>query len=110
MRCNPIVVLEESGFLLCLTVEQKPEAGACFQRGLPPTLPDPDPAHTPAWDSSMGLTPTEILSSPLSQVGRLRLKEEFTWAQNVCGERGQTAGACLCVLSSTSSLPGASVS
>ena len=73
MCFSPIVGLEESRFLLCLTVEQKPEAGACFQRGLPPTLPDPGPAHTPAWDSSMGLAPTEILSSPLSQAGRRRL-------------------------------------
>ena len=71
MRCNPIVVLEESGFLLCLTVEQKPEAGACFQRGLPPTLPDPDPAHTPAWESSMRLSPAETLSQPIASTGAL---------------------------------------
>lgn len=70
MCFSPILGLEESPFLLPLTVEQKPEAGACSRRGLPPTVPHPDPAHTPALDSSMGLSPTETLSSPLSRRGR----------------------------------------
>ena len=76
MCFSPIVALEESPFLPPLTVEQKPEAGACSRRGLPPTVPDPDPAHTPAWDSSMGLSPTDTLNSPLSWRGAGRLAKQ----------------------------------
>lgn len=35
------------------------------------TLPDPDPAHTPAWESSMRLSPAETLSQPIASTGAL---------------------------------------
>lgn len=35
------------------------------------TLPDPDPGHTPAWESSMGLSPAETLSQPTASTGAL---------------------------------------